>query len=111
MKASTHWIQQRFSGLFLCFTVFLLWNLKPLLDGKTSYEKWVLVLKNWPYALSFLLIVVLGCYHARLGLTIIIQDYIKAPYRKILYRFMDSVFFILIFMTLISLFKLFFVKV
>ncbi len=98
-----HWWQQKLTAVaMLPLSVWLLLNLPKFLS--LSYEKkviWINSIPNFIFLIFFLLI---ASYHMRLGLTVVVEDYIhnirlKFFLLKTLEIFTLAVFVLIIFIT------------
>ena len=98
-----HWWQQKLTAVaMLPLSVWLLLNLPKFLS--LSYEKkviWINSIPNFIFLIFFLLI---ASYHMRLGLTVVVEDYIhnirlKSFILKTLEIFTLAVFVLIMFIT------------
>ncbi len=105
MKATKHWLLQRVSaGLSLIGTIFTILFIKQHLFQSVNVLK--KSLSQPMIALMIICTFITFLYHARLGLHIIITDYLKGKSQKIFLTLVDATSFLAIFAILYSLIKL-----
>lgn len=95
MRASKHWLHQRITAVILCFFIPGVWWLFKSINT-SPYQELHAKLSN-PIVLMLLstaLIFIL--YHARLGLSVIIEDYTQRVKRKVLLYMSDAVLLLLL---------------
>lgn len=95
MRASKHWLHQRITAVILCFFIPGFWWLFKSINT-SPYQELHAKLSN-PIVLILLstaLIFIL--YHARLGLSVIIEDYTQRVKRKVLLYMSDAVLLLLL---------------
>ena len=76
-NALRHWKLQRLSAIFLFFLVFPFSAIITVNLGDFSYELVETLLKRPIIFLYFVSFVSLACFHSKLGIEIIIEDYIS----------------------------------
>src|SRR5689334_943804 len=94
MRASKHWLHQRITAVILCLFIPGFWWLFKSINS-SSYQELHGKLNN-PITLILLSTVFLFIlHHARLGLSVIIEDYTQHVKRKVLLHLSDAVFLLL----------------
>ena len=76
-NALRHWKLQRLSAIFLLFLIFPFSIIMMINLGDFSYELVESLLKRPIVFLYFVFFVSLACFHSKLGIEIIIEDYIS----------------------------------
>ncbi|MES2252929.1 MAG: succinate dehydrogenase, hydrophobic membrane anchor protein [Pseudomonadota bacterium] len=108
MRASKHWLHQRISAIITCFCIPGLWwlfnviNTCPYICARTQIAS--------PSVLILMLIaVIFTFYHARLGLRVVVEDYVENSKRKIFFVAINTIIgcFLCFFL---SAFILFFIR-
>ena len=94
MRASTIWLHQRLSGLSSLLLIPLLWK-GIFLVKNGHYNEITALLQLKLSAFVIIPIYCIAIYHARLGFTIVIEDYVCRSLHKILLRIVDVVGMIL----------------
>jgi succinate dehydrogenase hydrophobic membrane anchor protein len=106
MKASQHWLYQRFSAIALLTFVPILW-LWFVCDCSYEYNEIRHHLANEHiFLFGIYLVLLVGIYHAYLGLDIIIDDYIKGFARPVAHTVMRAFLFFITIMFTYSIFVL-----
>ncbi len=91
-----HFIGQRVSAVALIFLV--PWFLIGLLDaGNDGYSHAMMWIEVPLHALAILLAVGASIYHMRLGMQVIIEDYISRPITRMILLMLNTFFCILLF--------------
>ncbi len=95
MRASKHWLHQRITAVILCFFIPGFWWLIKAINTSSYQELHTklcspIVLILLSTALLFVL------YHARLGLSVVIEDYTQQVKRKVLLFLSDAVLLLLL---------------
>ena len=102
-KGATHWLVQRFTALAIIPLTF--WFIYALIESVSpSYEEMLTWLKQ-PLILILLISGILGIFwHARLGIQVIIEDYIHGEFtQKLALAAMNAVIVSLVAICLISI--------
>lgn len=95
MRASKHWLHQRITAVVLCFFIPGFWWLFKSINT-SSYQDLHIKLSS-PIALILLsTALIFIIYHARLGLSIVIEDYTQQVKRKILLLMSDVILLLLL---------------
>ncbi|MES2607902.1 MAG: succinate dehydrogenase, hydrophobic membrane anchor protein [Pseudomonadota bacterium] len=89
MRASKHWLHQRVSALILFLFIPGIWWLFKTINT-SSYRQLHLKLSSPMVLLLMSIALLLVLYHARLGLSIIIEDYTQQIKCKILLHAADA---------------------
>ena len=98
-----HWWRQKLTAIaMLPLSVWLLLNLPTFLS--LSYEKKVIWLNSMPNFIFLIFFLLIASYHMKLGLTVVVEDYIhnvrlKFFLLKILEIFTLSVFVLIMYIT------------
>lgn len=106
MKASTHWLHQRFTGIIAFIFVPLLWKTLFLLHGNHTRETLVEWFKTPLISFIMVVLTLIGLYHVKLGIEIIIQDYISEKLRMFFVRLLKCILFALLFLFMAAAFRL-----
>lgn len=79
-----HWLHQRVTALAnLVLTGWLAWGVSSLLSMRAGYEDAVVWLSQGIHPVLMILTILSVFYHAKLGLQIVIEDYVHQEGRKI----------------------------
>jgi succinate dehydrogenase / fumarate reductase membrane anchor subunit len=105
MRASKHWLHQRITAVVLCLFIPGFWWLFKSINTSSYQELHVnlcspIILIFITVALAFIL------HHARLGLSVIIEDYTQQLKRKILLHVSDLVLLLITLGFIYSILKL-----
>lgn len=90
MRASTHWLHQRISAVIICLLIPGFWWFFYKLNMSSYSEFYILVSRPivvLPLTFLFFFII----YHARLGLQVVLEDYVLQHKRKILILCVDII--------------------
>jgi succinate dehydrogenase / fumarate reductase membrane anchor subunit len=95
MRASKHWLHQRITAVILFLFVPGFWWLFKSINSST-YQELHTKMSN-PIVLIFLSTALLFIlYHARLGLSVVIEDYTQQMKRKVLLHMSDVALLLLV---------------
>ncbi|MGV6802206.1 MAG: succinate dehydrogenase, hydrophobic membrane anchor protein [bacterium] len=90
-KGTTHFVQQRVTAIIMIPLV--IWFLYSLIlhagDNHQKFTSWIAD-NPWTAALPLSAIVLVGFYHMRLGIEVIIDDYIENPARRSMFQFLNT---------------------
>ena len=103
--ALRHWKLQRLSAVFLLLLLFP-WSIIIIFNlGDFSYNLSVSLIKNPIIFLYLNLIIIFTCFHSKLGIEIIIEDYVNN--KALQYQLLALSLFIHFFIFFIGIFSLF----
>lgn len=92
--ADHFWMQRVTAVSNLVLGIFMIWLLSRLVGA--DYAQVKMTLGNPLYGLPVILFVVSMCIHMRLGMQVVIEDYIHTELRKVVFLMLNTFFAILV---------------
>ncbi len=88
------WVVQRFTGIYIFFYfLFFVFCISTL--DKFNYQNWHLLFSSFLFKLSTILFVLSLVIHSSIGVSVILTDYVKQTYLRVILDFLINIMLLL----------------